>query len=338
MAGLAGCGAALDTFPFDRGARVLKDRSKATLQVTYFSVGCTLIRCGDLAVLTDPFWSHVPLCDVAFGDVLPDAKSVRPYLPLLADVRAVIVGHTHYDHVLGLSLATDHLHSAATIIGSRTLGHLFAANRLGRPVVAVNDMMATHERAGQWLTIAGGRIRVLPIRSGHPSQYLGFHLYRDRLTEDRTTPPTEVQHYQEGATVAYLVDFMATDLRSIQARVYVQTSSTGYPAGFFPAAVRDQHRVNAAILAMDCANIAAAGGRSIIDFLRPDNVIFCHWEDFFSPKTAPPEEIVKVDLFALKAKLKSTPQTRFIFPAWDTTFRFATPNRSESSGHSPAAP
>ena len=73
---------------------------------------------------------------------------------------------------------------------------------------------------------------------------------------------------------------------------------------------------------MDCANEEVNERYSIIDFLEPRNVIFCHWEDFFRSKAETPHEIVKVDLLDLKARLPSTASTRYLFPAWDATFDF----------------
>jgi hypothetical protein len=166
-------------------------------------------------------------------------------------------------------------------------------------------------------------MRILPIRSNHPTQYLFLHLFTEKLSEDRKTPPTRASDYQEGITIAYLVDFLHPQTKEIQSRVYIQTSSTGYPAGYFPASVLEEKSVDVAILAMDCANIKAAGTeKSIVDFLSPSSVMFCHWEDFFRSKNKEPKEIVRVNLAKLKESLPSTAERRYIFPYWDRKYIF----------------
>lgn len=321
---LAGCGSGLANFPFDRGINANSGSSSTDLRVTYFSVGCTLIERGGVAVLTDPFFTHLPLSTVAFGDVVPNPRASAPYLRRFSDVQAILVGHAHYDHVLDLPPVTGAVAPGARVLGSQTLKHVFANAKLRRPVVAVNNYAASPTRPGTWLTLAGGRVRVLPIVSGHPNQYLCFHLYADKLKQDLNKAPSSAGDYQEGMTLAYLVDFMAPDGQTRLDRVYIQTSSTGYPAGFFPAGERDKHPVRLAVLAMDCANIKARGQRSIIDYIQPRNVLFCHWEDFFRPKSGTPYEVMKVDLPDLRRKLKTTPRLRYIFPSWDSTHVMAT--------------
>jgi len=108
----------------------------------------------------------------------------------------------------------------------------------------------------------------------------------------------------------------------IEKRVYVQTSSTGEPAGFFPSSLLTEHPVDVALLTMDCANLKAKGKHTIMDYMHPKHVVFCHWEDFFRPKTKPPHEIVKVNLPKLRDVVRLDTATRYFFPSWDAEFFF----------------
>lgn len=315
--GATACGASLKNFPFD-----LPDAGSGGIEVTYYSVGCFLIRFQETEILTDPFFSHLSFPRVAFGTTVTDPEQFDPYIPALANVGTVLVGHGHYDHILDLEAAAPHLAAGAKIFGGRTLQHIYAATDLPREIVAVNDSMATPEETGDWIHTNDNRLRILPIRSDHPNQYLFFHLFRKKLQKDATRPPTRVWDYQEGVTIAYLVDFLDPSNNGILARIYIQTSSTGYPAGYFPRKILDEKRIDVALLAMDCANIEARGENSIINFLDPPAVVFCHWEDFFRPKRLPPREIVKVDLPWLRERLPSTPGRRYVFPYWDSSYRF----------------
>ena len=144
----------------------------------------------------------------------------------------MIVGHNHYDHNLDLAYITPHLHSNAIILGSKTLKHTFAPLRLERPIVDVNANVAKHKEMGKWWYHPNQRVRILPILSEHPNQYLFFHLFTRSLQQDRMEKPQKVFHYQEGLTFAFLIDFIRSN--RIQRRVYIQTTSTGFPMGSFP--------------------------------------------------------------------------------------------------------
>jgi L-ascorbate metabolism protein UlaG (beta-lactamase superfamily) len=313
------CGRSLKHFPFDHS-----DPPSEGVEITYFSVGCMRIRFQGRTLLTDPFFSHIPFSRVAFGKTISDPKQYTPYLKEVRDVDAVLVGHSHYDHVLDLSAIAPHLAPNAQIFGSQTLNHTYAASKLPRPIVPVNEMLATEKENGTWIPIPEQNMRILPIRSNHPTQYLFLHLFTEKLNEDRRTPPIRASDYQEGITIAYLVDFLHPQTQEVQCRVYIQTSSTGYPAGYFPPSILEEKSVDVAVLAMDCANIKAAGTeQSIIDFLSPSSIVFCHWEDFFRTKDKEPKEIVRVNLAKLKESLPSTPNRRYVFPYWDRSYIFS---------------
>jgi L-ascorbate metabolism protein UlaG (beta-lactamase superfamily) len=90
--------------------------------------------------------------------------------------------------------------------------------------------------------------------------------------------------------------------------------------GFFPQDISNEARVDVALLAMDCANLEMQEKHTIIDFLTPKIVLFCHWEDFFRDKTQIPREIVKVDLPKAKQYFQNTSDTVFLFPGLDSNF------------------
>lgn len=317
LGSLVGCaGLPRPNFPFDRGTDARP--GPEDLIVRYYSVGCCLIQRGDVGVLSDPFFSHLPLGRIVHGDTLPDPPQVDPYLAELRDVHAVVIGHGHYDHVLDLPYVADSLHPDARVLANATVAHTFAPNRLPRPTVVVNPLAASGASAGTRVTTADGRLSILPIRSGHPDNIPGIHLFQDRLDRDRSAPPTKVDEYQEGETFAYLLDFRDEPGGPVRKRAYIQTSSRGLPDGLFPVHVRNEAPVDVALLAMDCARAEAAGDASIQGFLSPREVVFVHWEDFFRPKQDPPVEGAKNNLPLLRRTLPDA----YRFPYWDSTFLF----------------
>lgn len=318
--GAAGCGARLGDFPFDGALAALGAEADA-LEVVFYSVGCFLVRWRDVAVVTDPFFTHVPLAQAGFGRVVPDPRAADPVRPALGDVRAVLIGHAHYDHCLDLPSIVPGLHPDALLYGSPTAAHTFAPLALARPWAPVMASLATVDDPGRWMDAGRGRLRVLPILSGHPDNIPGIHLYPRRLDADRVRPPVRASHYQEGVTLAWLVDWL-DEAGAIAFRVYVQTSSLGPPLGLAPPPVFAARRVDVALLAMDCANFHARGEPSILDHIDPRQVMFCHWGDFFRPKDKEPREGVKVDLPALRAALRGRPGgERFLFPRWGGSFQ-----------------
>ena len=322
LAMLAGCGAPLHKFPFDKGDAPSKSPG---LHIDFFGVTCFLLQWRNTAVLIDPFWTYLPLMKVGFGKTISDPNQVDKYLPKLSNVESVLVGHSHYDHVLDLPYVAPHLAPGTEVFANQTLAHTLAPMNLPLTFRPVNQMVSTPENQGTWSVANQCRVRILPILSGHPNNYAFIHVWKDRITQDRTTSPTKASHFQEGITLAFLVDFMAADGESIVHRVYVQTSSRGWPDGYFPKSILDEKTVDVALLAMDCANIESKGHDSIIDFIEPKTVLFCHWENFFRSKDQKPREIVKVDVAELKQWFDHDSRFKYRFPGWDTQYFFPDP-------------
>ncbi len=322
LLGLIGCGAPLRRFPFDQGD---PQPTGSGLQVDFYGVTCFRLKWNNTAVLVDPFWTYLPLLKVGFGKTPSDPRQVDPYIEQLGDVQSVLVGHSHYDHVLDLPYVAEHLAPNTTVFCNQTLVHTLAPLNLPLQWQAMNQHRATSEQAGRWFLANDGKVRVMAIASGHPNNYAFFHMWPNKIHKDRNKPPTRASHFQEGITLAFLVDFLQPDGKTIAHRVYVQTSSRGHPDGFFPKRIVEERSVDVALLGMDCANIEASGAPSIIDFIEPKTVLFCHWENFFRDKSKPPREIVKVNLGSLKQHFDTDDRFDYRFPGWDTRHFFADP-------------
>ena len=297
------------------------------LEIQYQSVGCFKLKYGDVAILTDPFWTHLSALTAMYGKVVSDSAQVEPYLPPLHDIMGILVCHAHYDHALEIPYVSPRIPASSPIIGSKTLKHVLAPFELPQPTIVVNDIMATPDEKGEWITLANGKIRVLAVKAGHPNHLLFIHLWGKKLTEDRTRIPTRGRHWQEGETLGFLIDFLAEDGEEIRYRVFFQSSSTPYPAGFFPQSILDVHPVDAALLGRDFVEMEQKGELNVMPSLKAKTVIFCHWENFFQPKSKPPKKslIKKWEEQVAWMQENDTSGTRFLVPAWGATYYFTNP-------------
>ena len=301
-----------------------KPSSGNHLEIQYFSVGCFKLSYGESSILTDPFWTHLPALKVMFGKVLPDSAQIEPYLPSLDDIDGVLVCHAHYDHVLGLPYISPRLPADIPVLGSKTMKHTLAPFNLPQPIIEANPVLATPETPGKFIDLDGGRVRVLPVKAGHPNHLLFIHLWNKELTEDRTEIPTRGKHYQEGVTLGFLIDFLSPDGLNIEKRVFFQSSSTPYPAGFFPREILEEKSIDVALLGRDFFEMELKGERNAMPWLAPEVVILCHWENFFKPKSEGPSPKV-VQKYAdqiLELEAQNPKGPRYILPIWDGKYYF----------------
>lgn len=274
--------------------------SQEQLTIEFLGTACIHARLGNTALLTDPFVSNPNLKTVLFGKTVTDTNYIVSLLPNLSMVKAVVVGHSHYDHLLDLPyIATKHLNSAANIYASNTAFNLLHSVSLPQPQIAVNKNMATHKKTGNWLYTDDKSIRILPIYAEHAPHFLGITVANNTLDTPLKKVPTSAAKWQAGTTLCYLIDFLVQNIDSIKIkkRIYFQSSTAEPPLGFYPEHLNDEHSVDVAIIAIvsDIDKIA-----STLRFINPKTAYFIHWEDFLKKRHEPLKPNSKANLKKLE--------------------------------------
>jgi hypothetical protein len=295
--------------------------SEGVLRVHYLGVGgFVLERCLGTwekcnrrdVVLTAPLYSNPSLIEVLMDhQIRPDVELIDALLPEAADhALAILVGHSHYDHLMDVPWVAAQRADKAVILGSQSTQELlgFDTNVKSR-VQAIDTGAYDPKRNGtaKWHYFPerqDPRVRVLAIRSQHSDQialdalglHLPLHLARGEAVpgaNDRWSPRA-ASDWAEGTVLAYLVDFLNSECRlgaldrcKVDFRIYYQDS--GANAGF-GAPPPDELRAKRTDVALLCA-----GGEYrrlddhpgfILNRLKPRFIVAGHWEDFFSTQRA----------------------------------------------------
>jgi hypothetical protein len=106
---------------------------------------------------------------------------------------------------------------------------------------------------------------------------------------------------------------------SIAHRIYIQTSTAGYPSGTFPRALLKNRGVDVAVVSMDTCKAVARSKPSILDFVDPNEVFFGHWDNFFKIKSDTPHEVPKSNLNKLYKYYQGANDRIYRCPAMDST-------------------
>ena len=279
--------------------RTLADPAAPRVDIQYLGSGGYLVRRGTDVALFAPVYSNPTAPEVFLGhEFRTEARLVDSLLPQDADqAQAIIVGHSHYDHLLDTPWIATHRATSANIYGSSTTEHLLASLRpeLQKRSPA-NDVVALDGQADarEWVRIPNSRMRLLAIPSEHSDQFRfsafglvwPLHAFRGEVTEDAPTLPKTAAEWAEGRTFAYLLDFLDAS-GATEFRVYFQDSGTHVGVGFGPAPGDPDYRK------VDVALICGSGDfrgldhpQGIITHLQPRHVIVGHWEDFFVTQRA----------------------------------------------------
>jgi L-ascorbate metabolism protein UlaG (beta-lactamase superfamily) len=278
--------------------------------ITYLGVDAFLVRHGDDVVLTAGMLSApspLRLLDLRTDTARVD-RILRAALPDPSIVKAVLVGHSHYDHAMDLPyLMRRHFTDPSVKVwGNRALAMVFAADtQLARRIRVIEDVAGDSLSRGEWRPVPYGGFRFMALRSDHAPHLLRrIHVLPRTIDRPRTTPPRTLRDYAEGQTLAYLLDFLDERGRVIFRVHYQDAAATprlGWPPPFPPA---DAAPVDVAILCGAAFAEVRGYPERILGEMKPRMAVVGHWEDFIlRPRADPAVDVPLTDYRALNWRL-----------------------------------
>ena len=269
----------------------LPGAEKQEINIQYLGCSGFLISQNKEAVLIDPFFSNSRVGRVALSLV---SKKIRPDVGLLSSlkdsinidysfIKAVLITHTHYDHVLDVPYIYNNFLPAEKpfIYGSSSLNTLI--KKLipdSTKIKNLDAFLSDYYHEGQWVNI-NQHIRFLPIASDHSPH---FHMIKffdgevcSPIEPEEYLQGTKVQRWAEGRNIAYLIEFTQSDTF----RIFIQSAATSPNHGFPPHSYIEKKRIHLALLCMASFEYVCEYPAGIISYLKPQHIMVEHWEDFF---------------------------------------------------------
>jgi hypothetical protein len=268
--------------PCEPGGR--PDTTANHLLVRYLGSGGLYIEWQGAAILAAPFFSNYDVAHVMLGEVDWDEDAIRRGLEGLRmdRVAAVLVGHSHYDHLADLPpILLDHAPQARVYVNHSGANMLAAFEPLRERLFDLQR----HE--GEWLDLidAAGRrvpIRVLPLHSGHIDQVRGYHYAGGDVDQEwESWEDKELRDMKEGDPFVFLIDLLADDGESIAYRIHYQDSVSEPPNGFVPSELIDAREVDLAVVCMPPFWLVERYPEGILENTRARHALVIHYEDFF---------------------------------------------------------
>lgn len=235
-------------------------------RVRYLGTAGFVLTGAGRTFVRDPYLSRPGLLTTLFGRLTPDEALVAREIPVADDV---LVGHAHHDHVLDAP-------SVCRRTGARLLGSEATLN-VGRAAGVPEAQLVRADGP-----IACGSAVATPLASRHGKAFLGRIPLPGDIAKPPSWPPrlTELRHGQVynwhldlgDAKVLHVdsADFDDEKLAAVRADVVCL------------CAVGRQYRRDYT--------------RRVVELVKPEVVIPCHWDDFTLPWGAPPRQLPGVDV------------------------------------------
>ena len=333
---------------FESRAQAERQQGRDTVRVTFLGVQGFLVERGRQSVLTAPLHSNPPLDDLLGGvPLVVDEGLIDELLPAawVEDTSAILVGHSHYDHLMDVPYVMQARATEAAVYGSRTMTHLIASAVTDRARLRSVSSQVDYRmcpgleacegdnagQAGAWIPVAGDgasgpAIRIRALCSQHSPQFAGVGpLWRGCLREDRPSLPERADQWVLGDTLAWLVDFVQDGEPVF--RLYYQDSPADPTRGYVHPDLLEEKGVDLAILCASAFQEVGGNPEGILHNTRPRYVLLGHWNDFLRPQSEPLRALPAQDFVLLSARVSSAlgarlDEGRFWFPAPGASFHF----------------
>ncbi|HYO54373.1 MBL fold metallo-hydrolase [Archangium sp.] len=278
-----------------------------SVQVTYLGAAGYVIRRGEDAIMFAPSFTNPGIWALLTRPIQTDGRKVDACMKKAGvqagDVSWLMVGHSHYDHLMDVPYVWQSYTPRARILGSQTTRHILASFKEipedhVRPIE--ESEVAKDGQMGKWIPDKkeSPSVRVLAIKSDHAAHVLGIHLIsRGKYTEARKEQPRSgLSDWKEGETYAYLVDFLNPD-GSIDFRIHFQDAASSAEWGRLPEEVKREYpRVDLSIACTGGYEQARGYPETILSQTRPRHVILGHWEHFLGNDCAVDEQELLITL------------------------------------------
>lgn len=263
--------------PCTRSARAAQANEA---DIRYLGSGGVFVGWRGNAILLGPFFTNPPLYANLIGTFHHDRPRIEEHLRdvPLADVRAILAGHSHYDHFGDVPVVAGEVPASTIYTNAAGVKMLAAYPSLHALEVEAEKAFTIKDASG------AAMMRIRPIASDHAPQLCRSRRWPCNISDCAGTRWTSgfeshpLRDFCGGDTFAYVIDLL--DARGATAfRIYYNDAAPEAPLGI-PAA--DGVAYDVAILCVASFDHVHGYPEALLRAIRPRHVLLTHYEDFFS--------------------------------------------------------
>ena len=230
----------------------------SSVSFQYFGTATLLFSFGDSRVLTDGFFSRPGRLRVLFGKIRPQIKTIKTCLSRanLSHLDAVLVGHSHYDHVLDAPIVAALTN--AQLVGSSSTAQI--ARGSGLPAHQISQIQPG-------ISVPYGKFLVtyIPSRHSMPNLYPG----------EIATPfqsPAYTSAYREGGCYSILLQVTTHNILIHGSAGFIRGALANTPAETIFLAIASLSRLSQRAMEEYFSETILS--------TRAKHVYPIHWDDF----------------------------------------------------------
>lgn len=234
--------------------------------MTFLGTAGFVLAAGGRTIVLDPYLTRPGLARTFFGRLAPDVATLRRDIPIADDV---LVGHSHHDHALDAPAVC--LHTGARLVGSES------TLNVGRAAGVPEDRLVRADGP-----VACGPVTATPLPSRHGKAVLGRVPLPGSIPAPPPWPP-RLWDLRHGPVYTWHLDLGDARVLHVDSADFVDEALEGVRADVVCLCAIGRH-------------YRRDYTRRVVELVRPEVVVPCHWDDFTLPWGAPARQLPGVDV------------------------------------------
>lgn len=264
-----------------------------SLSIQYLGVGGHIFSYNGTRIMTAPSFSNPHFMFAGpFFPMSVNEEKVDQFIPDVADVEMILVGHAHYDHLLDVPYVMDRHARNAHVYGSDTMANTLAPVMKKERIHALNDKMGDINGEGEWVYSHSGNVRIMALKASHAPHVMGIKFMGGKHNQPLSDLPWHGFGWKEGQTLAFIIDFLDDD-KTVAHRIFYQDAASSEPRGLVPQ-MADGKDIDIAILCPAAFTQVDDYPESIVKNTQAQHFILGHWEDFFANNLAGEQRFIRL--------------------------------------------
>lgn len=247
------------------------------IKIGFYGTSCLTFSYNGSTYLNDPFFSNPSYYEILTGKYKDHSSVINPYLNKMDSISLVTITHGHYDHCLDFPYFMKKYTDNAKIISSNST--LLSLTAYTDNKKSWNEYPIENNK-NKWIYSADKVFRVFPVRSNHQAHIGKIKLLTGENINPFSKAPGPVWQWKEGITYSYIVDVMNQD--EIVDRFLIIAGDLPEESIHIINELQKEKRIKIMFSPFWHKQKSGAAFQYSYNLVKPEQVIFHHWNNFFN--------------------------------------------------------
>ncbi len=248
------------------------------IKIGFYGTACLTFSYKGSTYLNDPFFSNPSYFEILTGRYKDHSEVIDPYLNKMDSISLVTITHGHYDHCLDFPYFMRKYTENAKIVSSNST--LLSLNEYTENEKKWQELPIDKELKQNWIYSEDKVFRVFPVKSNHQAHIGKIKLFSGENEDPLSKAPGSVWKWKEGTTYSFIVDVLND--KKIVDRFLIVAGDLPTESIKIINELQKEKSIKIMFSPFWHKEKSGAAFEYSYNLVKPEKVVFYHWNNFFN--------------------------------------------------------